>query len=184
MKACLTNRALLRCAGGDGADEQLAHIDACEHCQGRYLRFVRNLETIDHVLRDATPPRAAVPAASHLPPRARWLPITAAVAATVTLVWGIWRLQQAPLPKFVAHSMDQAMDQEEAPEEIAYLLQEDEAPPAFFVEADSQELIVPAPVTDDRYLEAALNESWPCEWQDESLLSTCEYYPIALPFEG
>ena len=180
MKACLTNRMLLRCAGGDGADEQLAHIDACEHCQGRYLRFVRNLETIDYVLRDATPPRAVVPAAAHFPLRARWLPIAAAVAVTVTLVWGIWRLQQESLPKFVAHSMDQ----EEVPEEIAYLLQEDEASSAFFVETDSQELIIPAPVTDERYLEAALNESWPCEWQDESLLSTCEYYPIALPFQG
>jgi hypothetical protein len=48
--------------------------------------------------------------------------------------------------------------------------------------ADWREFIVPAPVSQARYLEAALNDGWPCEWQGAVSTPTCEFYPLSFAF--
>ena len=174
MKTCLTKRALLLCVGGDGTDEQLDHIASCEYCRGRYLRFVRDLETIECVLGEGLPLSSATPADFGMPWRNRWLPLAAAFAATVVLVWGIGRLQQPAAPDLVSSGEEE--------EDVAPLLQDDESP-LLLAMADRREFVVPASVADARYLEAALNDGWPCEWQDEFFPPTCEFYPISLAFE-
>jgi len=177
MKKCLTERVLLLCAGGDGSDEQLAHLSSCEYCQGRYQRFVHDLEVIERVLGESEPPRVTVTADIDMPWRNRWLPLAAAFAATVVVSWGIWRLQQPVEPDLLANREEQ----EEAQDETASLLQEDESL-LRMVMADQRAVVVPAPVADARYLEAALNDDWPCEWQEETFSPACEFYPISLTF--
>jgi len=170
MDRCLPKRALLLCAAGEGTNEQLLHVATCNSCQRRYLRFVRDLETIEQVLRETPPAITVTPPFLHYN---RWLPVTAALAVIIVLVWG-WRVQQVsePLP-----SVDQAAKQEA----IVRFLQ-DEVSPAVFLVTPQREFIAPAPVSDARYLEAALTDGWPCEWQSAAFASTCEFYPLSLTF--
>ncbi|MGE0683840.1 MAG: hypothetical protein AB7P69_23430 [Candidatus Binatia bacterium] len=171
MKRCLPKRALLLCAAGEGTNEQLLHVAACNSCQERYLRFIRDLETIEHVLRTTTPPRTTV-ATNVLRPNP-WLSLAAAAAMLVILVWGAWRFQQPSESALVSNSVKQ--------EDIVQFLQ-DEVSPAVFPMTERREFVVPAPVSDERYLEAALNDGWPCEWQDAAFTPTCEFYPFSLTF--
>ena len=171
MKRCLSKRALLLCAAGEGTTEQLSHVAVCNSCQDQYLRFVRNLEAIEQVLRETTPPQDA--AMTSILRFNYWLPLTAAVAMLVMVVWGAWRFQQPAEFGLVANSAKQA--------DIVRFLQ-DELSPAVFPLAERREFVVSAPVSDAGYLEAALNDGWPCEWQDTASTLTCEFYPFSLAF--
>jgi hypothetical protein len=171
MKRCLLKRALLLCAAGEGTNEQLLHIAACNSCQGRYLRFVRDLATIEQVLRETAPPQAT--AATNVFRPNPWFSVAAAVAMLVILVWGVWRFRQPSESGLVSNPARQ--------EAIVQFLQ-DEVSPALFLMTERREFVVPAPVADARYLEAALNDGWPCEWQAAVSAPACEFYPLSLVF--
>lgn len=169
MKRCLSKRALLLCAAGEGTSEQLLHVAACSSCQEQYLRFVRDLETIESVLRE-TPPPQTTRATDVLHSSLR---LSLAAAALVILLWGGWRLQQPSDSALVSNAVKQ--------EDIVQFLQ-NEVSPAVFLTAARRELVVPAPVSDEQYIEAALNDGWPCEWRGAATSPTCEFYPFSLTF--
>jgi len=85
MSGCLRDRALLLLYYGGGISSQRTHLTKCEVCAARYRQLERDLEAISQVLREKPHP-ATVAHRSH-PFTVRWLPIGAALALALVLVW-------------------------------------------------------------------------------------------------
>ncbi|MDD5559928.1 hypothetical protein [Candidatus Methylomirabilis sp.] len=92
MIRCLHDRSLLLIHYGEGRAADLAHLEACATCAGRYRQLVRDLEQIDHALE-------RMPSALTVRPRRRaFWPRRAMVAAMLAAgvivagveVW-LWR---------------------------------------------------------------------------------------------
>src|SRR5262249_15177929 len=165
--------ALLLFSAGEGTSEQRAHLATCASCATRYRQFVHDLESIERVLRETSPPPPA-PFSRRLALRARWLPAAAALAATIMLgLGGMWLRQ--PSQPTVAR---------EIPNEDVVSFLEDQVSPALFATADRQVAAIPAPVSNVVYLQAALEGGWPCEWQEPFLPPTCEIHPFPLLLGG
>ncbi len=170
MNTCLRKRTLLLLSAGEGTNEQRVHVATCASCAARYRRFVRELEVIEHMLRETSPP----PAVSRRFPSWRWRPVMAALAATFVLVWGgLWLRQPFRLPV-----------SDEAYTEDASSFLADDLSPALFVTVDVQTTPILAPVSNSVYLQAALDGGWPCEWQEPFLTPACEIHPFPFLLGG
>ncbi len=154
MNICLRDRALFLLAAGEGTAQTRAHLRSCLHCARRYQRLTRQLHGIEWTLRETAPPTVTyVPAVSHR----YWVPLTAALAAALLLIWGgVW----TPSPQLQPARRDS---------------------PLFFF-AEERMIIAPlASVPAEAYLEAAFTEGgWPCEWQEPFSTPTCEIHPFPL----
>jgi hypothetical protein len=171
MNTCLRNRALLLLAAGEGTSAQQAHLALCTACAARYRRVVHELESIEWVLRETSPRPAPVPARLFL--RRRWLPTVATLAALIALIWGGMWLRQLPQSGVARKTVNQ--------EVVSFL--EDQVSPALFAMTDVGLVDIPAPVSNLTYLQAALDDDWPCEQQDPFSAPGCEIHPFPLLFE-
>lgn len=57
---------------------------------------------------------------------------------------------------------------------------EDQVSPALFAMADVRLAETPAPVSNLTYLQAALDEDWPCEQQEPFPTTPCDIHPFPL----
>lgn len=85
MSGCLRDRALLLLYYGGGNSSQRTHLTECEACGARYRQVGRDLEAISQVLREKPPPKTVTH--RFRPFTVRWLPIGAALALALLLVW-------------------------------------------------------------------------------------------------
>ncbi|MBI3302208.1 MAG: hypothetical protein HYZ72_09070 [Deltaproteobacteria bacterium] len=171
MNTCLRDRTLLLLSAGEGTKEQRAHLQSCAACADRYQRFVHNLEAIERVLRETSPPPAVSPRL--FPLRLRWRPVATALAVTLALVWGGMQVWRPSPPTFSAGVRN----------EDVFSFLEKEVSPALFSTVDADAAEVPIPVSTTAYLEAALEEGWPCEGQDPVFDPGCDDYTFPLLFE-
>ncbi len=58
-----------------------------------------------------------------------------------------------------------------------------EVPSALFARVEVTELQPPPSISDAAYIEAALTDNWPCEYNDEGQITTCEVHPFPLLVE-
>jgi len=172
MNTCLRNRALLLLSAGEGTSEQQAHLATCTACATRYRQFVHELESIERVLRETDPLPASLPRRSPL--RLQWLPAAAALATLVALIWGGLWFRPAPEP-VVARKTPNS-------EVVSFL--EDQVSPALFAMTDVRLVDLPDPVSNLTYLQAALDDGWPCEQQDPFTPSGCDIHPFPLLLGG
>lgn len=171
MSRCLRDQTFLLLYEGEGTGVHRAHLEACAACAARYQRLVHDLEVIGQVLREAPPPQA-VPHRSH-PLRIRWVPVTAALALTLALVWGgVWMRGPSP-PGLPAGARNEAI-----------LLFLEEVSAALFSTVDASAAVMPTPVSNFAYLQAALEGEWPCEWQEAFFNPGCDDHPFPLFFGG
>lgn len=172
MNRCLSDAALYAEYAGDGDSAQQHHLNACSSCTQRYAQLAPRLGAIEHTLRQP-PPRFARRAVSG---RARYryrLPIVAtAVAAMLLLTWGIFRQKQSSV-----EDLTQA-----ASRDVTRFLTT-EVPSALFATVEAAELRPPLPISDAAYIEAALTDEWPCEYDEEGQTTACDIHPFPLLIE-
>ncbi len=172
MNACLRERTLLLLSAGEGTNEQRTHVATCAACATRYRRFVHELEGIEQTLHETSPPPAVSP--RFLPIRSNWRPVAVVFAAILMLVWGgLWLRHPSSLPVSMAART----------EDLSQLL-ENELAPALFAMVDVRVAPIPTQVSNSVYLQAALDGSWPCEWQEPFLTPVCEIHPFPLLLGG
>ena len=179
MSRCLRDQTLLLLYEGEGTSADRDHLEVCTDCTTRYQRLGQDLKLIGQVLREPPPLRQAqdrspqaLPYRFH-PLRIRWMPVAAALAVTLTSVWGgMW--ERSPSPPVLPA---------EAGSEAVFLSLEEMAA-ALFSTAEVSAELVPAPVSNLAYLQAALEGEWPCGEQEPFSHSGCNNDPVALLFEG
>lgn len=177
MSRCLRDQMLLLLSEGEGTSVHRAHLETCAACTTRYQQLVRDLEMIGQVLREAPPlQRAQDRPAQAIPHRPRslplrWLPVAAALA--VALVWGGLWVRGPSMPVSQAPARSEAV-----------LLFLEEVSTTLFSTVDASAAVIPAPVSDLAYLQAALGGEWPCEGQEPFFSPGCNNNPFPLLFEG
>ncbi len=172
MNTCLRDRALLLLAAGEGTSEQHTHLETCATCATRYQRFVQDLEVIERALQETSP--SPVVSSRRFSLWVRWIPIAAALAATLVLVWGgVW-LRQPSQPIATRNASS---------EDVSRFLA-NEISPVLFATNDLRIATIPEPVSNSAYLQAALEGGWPCERQEPFFYATCDFYPFLLLIEG
>jgi hypothetical protein len=159
-------------AAGEGLPQHRAHAESCMSCAERYQRFVHTLTVIEQTLRETSPP-ANLP---HLPTVSRWqwLPLTAALAAVILLIWsGLWLRSPHPQSALIASPNQEEVEQ----------FWENVLSPALFAEPDTRIFVAQSPPSNTMYLQAALDGGWPCEWQESAALPSCAVHPFPFVFD-
>lgn len=172
MSRCLADRTLLLICDGESTEAYQAHLQTCTACATRYQQLIHDLKVIGQVLQEA-PPSQASRSRSHVL-RLRWMPMAAAVAVVLALVWGgmrVWWLSPPPFSLTASH------------EDVLQFMEEEVAS-ALFSTTEARVAAMPAPVSDMTYLQAALEGEWPCERQEPFLSSGCDVHPFPLLMEG
>ena len=171
MSRCLREQTLLWVYEGEGTSRERAHVETCAACATRYQRLVHDLEVIGQVLREA-PSSGAVPhRRSSL--RLRWMPVAAALAVALLVVWGGVRMQSPAPPEVPGDARND--DAVLFLEEVSTLL---------FATDDAGAAAIPTPVSPAVYLQAALQGEWPCEGQEPGFNPECEDDSFPLLFGG
>jgi len=158
MTRCLSHQVLFDIWQGEGLPWQRSHLMRCHRCAEQYRAMVGASELAAQILRDG-------PLPDRLPQPRRVLgpwPV-AALAATGLALALVWRGVPggSPLPQAtVAEEVDEDAGLSLAHvSEIVFASDEFDTPP----EADGTEL------------EAVLDGDWPCEGEDGTPDSQCEY---------
>jgi hypothetical protein len=95
------------------------------------------------------------------------MPVAAALAVTLALVWGgVWVRSPAP----------PGLPEEARNEDVVLFLEEMSA--ALFSTDDAGAAEILAPVSNSAYLQAALEGEWPCEWQESFFNLECDDDPF------
>jgi len=179
MSRCLRDQTLLLLYEGEGTSAHRIHLETCAACAARHQRLVRDLEVIGQVLQQAPALRQAQDRPSQVIPyrphflRLRWMPMAAALAVALVLVWGgLWvRGPSPPVSLAPAHN-----------EAALFFL--GEVSTILFSTVDARAAMIPAPVSDFAYWQAALEGEWPCEGQDSFFSPGCNDHSFSLLFEG
>jgi hypothetical protein len=172
MSGCLRDRALLLLYYGGGNSSQQTHLTECEACAARYRQVGRDLEAISQVLREKPLPKT-VTHRFH-PFTVRWLPIGAALALALLLVWvsaRIWN-PSARSPVGGTDNGETWSFVEEFPSTL-FLLNEAIAGDLRTGGAGSYDLAA-----------AVLEADRPCEWYDLPAMATAESSPGDLEISG
>lgn len=171
MSTCLKDSTLLLLVADGGTREQRTHLETCNACAARYRRVSHDLQAIERVLWETSP--ALVVSSGLSIPRTRWLPVAAVLTVVVVLLWSGGWLRQPP---------QQSVSTKTATEEVVALLTK-EVSPALFATADARVVPIPTPVSNEVYLEAALEGGWPCARQEASPYAECDFYPLPILLE-
>lgn len=170
MSRCVSDRALLRLYAGEENSLQRAHVQQCPNCAARTQLLIRDLKIIGEVLWE-TPPRIVARRSSRF--SGRWRPVAAVLAAMLIVLWmrgGRESLLYSPVQPDQSEEVQQFLAQEIAP--------------ALFATVDTTIATVPTPVDHLTYVQAALEETWPCERQGAFGHLACELHPFPLLLEG
>jgi len=169
MSTCLKESTLHLLLADGGTSEQRTHLETCDVCASRYRRVNHDLQAIERVLWE-TSPALGTSSRLSLP---RWLPVAAAALVVVILSWSSgWLWQAAP----------RNVSTKTTTEEVVDLLTK-EISPTLFAMADARVVPIPVPVSNEVYLEAALEGGWPCARQGTSPYAECDFYPLPVLFE-
>jgi anti-sigma factor RsiW len=119
VRACLTERALVRVLADLGTVAERAHLATCPACAARCRRMTDELDTIRQVLAARAEPVAASAAPGR---RSRWLPAAAMVTALLAggLVWMEVALWKGVLPP-KAPSVTEEAESEQVTQALASL---------------------------------------------------------------
>lgn len=173
MSRCLSDRAFYAVYAGDGDARQQAHLALCLACTQRYEELSHRLGTIEHTLRQP-PPRFSTHEVHGLRRFSHSLPLVATVVATVFLLtWRIARQQESP-KEILSRTPNQ---------DITHFLTT-EVPSALFATVEAAELRPPSPISDAAYIEAALTDDWPCEYDEGEQTIACDIHPFPLLVEN
>jgi len=170
MSTCLKDSTLLLLLADGGTSGQRTHLETCDACAARYRRVSHDLQAIERVLWETSPSLTVSPQRSI--PRVRWLPVAAALTVVVVLLWNSGWLRQPA---------QQNVSTKTATKEVVDFLTK-EVSPALFATADAQVVPIPTPVSNEVYLQAALEGGWPCARQEASPYAECDFYPLPLLF--
>jgi len=140
MNRCVSDETLVAIATGEGGAAERTHARQCPRCAARAAALADDLRLLRHALLEEPLP------ALDRAPRARWIPVAGALAASavLALAWAVapWRTAPAAQPIQVAQVSNLALD--------ASVALFDPSPNTI------------AQVSDGAYIEAALNGGWPC----------------------
>jgi hypothetical protein len=162
MTGCLKDRTLFLLYYGGATSSQRTHLTECDACATRYRHLGRDLEAISHVLREKPPPKTVTH--RFRPFTVRWLPISAALALALLLVWvsvRIWN-PSAPPPLKGTNNGETWSLMNEFPSNL-FLLNEAIAGELWTEGGDSYNLAA-----------AVLEAERPCEWYDLPAVGTAE----------
>ena len=162
MSGCLKDRTLFLLYYGGATSSQRTHLTECDACATRYRHLGRDLEAISHVLREKPPPKTVTH--RFRPFTVRWLPIGAALALALLLVWvsvRIWN-PSAPPPLKGTNNGETWSLMNEFPSNL-FLLNEAIAGELWTEGGDSYNLAA-----------AVLEAERPCEWYDLPAMGTAE----------
>jgi hypothetical protein len=141
---------------------QRTHLTECDACATRYRHLGHDLEAISHVLREKPPPKTVTH--RFRPFTVRWLPIGAALALALLLVWAsvrIWNPSAPPPLKGINNGETWSL-MNEFPSNL-FLLNEAIAGELWTEGGDSYNLAA-----------AVLEAERPCEWYDLPAMGTAE----------
>jgi hypothetical protein len=162
MTGCLRDRTLFLLYYGGATSSQRTHLTECDACATRYRHLGRDLEAISHVLREKPPPKTVTH--RFRPFTVRWLPIGAALALALLLMWvgvRIWN-PSAPPPLKGTNNGETWSLMNEFPSNL-FLLNEAIAGELWTEGGDSYNLAA-----------AVLEAERPCEWYDLPAMGTAE----------
>jgi hypothetical protein len=172
MTGCLRDRTLFLLYYGGATSSQRTHLTECDACATRYRHLGRDLEAISHVLREKPPPKTVTH--RFRPFTVRWLPIGAALALALLLVWvsvRIWN-PSAPPPLKGTNNGETWSLMNEFPSNL-FLLNEAIAGELWTEGGDSYNLAA-----------AVLEAERPCEWYDLPAMGTAEFSMEDLEISG
>jgi hypothetical protein len=162
MTGCLKDRTLFLLYYGGATSSQRTHLTECDACATRYRHLGRDLEAISQVLREKPLPKTVTH--RFRPFTVRWLPIGAALALALLLVWvsvRIWN-PSAPPPLKGTNNGETWSLMNEFPSNL-FLLNEAIAGELWTEGGDSYNLAA-----------AVLEAERPCEWYDLPAMGTAE----------
>lgn len=154
MIRCLRDRTLLLLYDGEGTSAQRTHLTECETCAARYRQLKRDLESINHTLRELPPPKTA--SIGFHPVAFRWAPTAVALTLALAMIWGgveIWNRSGRPPLRGIDNGETWSI-LDEIPTNL-FLLKEAMAVESRTEAAGSYDLAA-----------AALEIDRPCEWYD------------------
>lgn len=171
MTRCLRDYTLFMLYKGDGTEQQWTHLSTCLLCTVRYQQLVRDMEKIGEILEGNPPLRSAAPQSSLF--RQYWVPVVAACATMLLLMWGSVHWGPSSRTTLTAKTQPQ-------PENVSEFLQDSVAPALFSLTDINSEVATPVRVSSSAYVQAALEGGWPCERQEPFLTPGCEIHPFPL----
>ena len=172
MKRCLREYPLVMLYLGEGTQEERTHLASCEGCSRRYQHLAQDWQRIEHSLRAGPPQRMWV--RPSLPLTQRWLPVAAALAATVLLVLASARGWQPASPVIAKTT----------PQEEVVSFVETTVVPALFADETLPDIVPPAPISDETYVQAAIDGEWPCEQDVSTSELSCDPHTFPLLIGG
>lgn len=174
MNHCLSRKALFHLYAGDGTVLQKVHLRHCSPCAKQYEELSRRLLAVERVLQQPPPFPFPVQAPLVRIVHDYRVPVIATVLVTVLLVmWGSsWFRKPGPNVSLDISSM-----------EVLRFFETDVSR-AVFAAGSVTEQLVPTPVSDTAYIEAALTDSWPCEQRAAFGPPECDVYPFPLPVKN
>lgn len=173
MTHCLREYVLVMLYIGEGTQEEHNHLASCERCAQQYQHLVHDWQRIEHLLR--TPPPQPMKIRSAVPFPQRWVPITAMmVVATVLVVLASTHWSQIPLLEATATI---------SPVDAVRFV-ETTVVPALFANDALPADVLPTPVSDETYVQAALDGEWPCEQEVSPSSLSCGVHSFPLFIGG
>ncbi len=172
MSHCLSEYTLVMSYIGADTEEERTHLAGCSDCSRRYQQLTYDWQRIDRILHVVPPPRTV---ARSLPlPTYRWVPAAAAIAATIVLamVGPRWWQPEAPVVAEVTYS-----------DEVENVI-EATVVPALFANEPLSSVDLPTPVSDETYVQSALDGEWPCEQDDSTSSLNCGIHTFPLLIGG
>lgn len=170
MTRCLREYTLVMLHIGEGTQEEQTHLADCDHCSQRYQDLRRDWQRIGTAFHGAPPPRKERQPSFSLVQR--WGPIAAAMATVVFFFAASTRWWQPTAPVVVTTTPQ---------EEVASLVEdEDTVVPALFADESLTDVVLPTPVSDETYVQAALDGEWPCEQDEANSIYACEVPTFSL----
>ncbi len=172
MKRCLREYTLVILYIGEGTQEERTHLASCEGCSQRYQHLAQDWQRLERSLRACPPQRVWV--RPSLPLTQRGLPIAAALAAMLLVVFASIRWWQPAAPVVATTT----------PQEEVMSFVETTVVPALFADETFPRVFPPTPVSNETYVQAALDGEWPCEQDTSTSTFSCGVHVFPLLIGG
>lgn len=174
MNRCLRDEELWLLHEGGGSDAHRTHMAGCGKCSVRLRQLGKDIRVLSRVLREAPLVPASARSRSFL--SWRWIPVAAACAATIFVLWNGVPIKESSQQRTTVSSVARE-------KEIINMLEND-VYTALFTDEDLDLVTVPARVSTFAYVQAALDGGWPCERAGLRKQEVCEQRPIFLGIEN
>ena len=174
MNRCLRDEELWLLHEGEGSEAHRTHMAVCGKCSVRLRQLGEDIHLLSRTLREAPP--VPTPARSRSFLSWRWIPVAAACAATIFILWNGVPTKEPSRHRTTVSSVARE-------KEIINMLEND-VYTALFTDEDLDLVTAPARVSTLAYVQAALDGGWPCERTGLRKQEVCEQRPIFLGIEN